>query len=121
MVQDFTTTEAYRHIKEAGVNGKPFALAYFTDTRMLVTEENVERLIETDYLRYKHKLDEAIKLAPALLTMQAVLYDRVAQGVRQFMGKNYLRLHTDYATANEIDYVVKEIEANPDFAGWCMN
>lgn len=120
MVRDFTKTEAYRYIKEAGVDGKPFALAYYIDTGVLVTDENVERIIETDYLRYKHKLDEAIKLAPALKSMEAVLHDRVAAGIRKFLNQNYLRLQTDYATVNEIDDMIKEIETSLDFAGWCM-
>lgn len=108
---EFKKTNIYKLIKS---ESKLFPVPYYVKTPIIVTEDNINAIIDIEEINYKKKL-EHIKDFPII-----DLRTKIEERIRPFLGSNLLELKYAYFDSTNVDVGYIEIENSDNFNNWLI-
>ena len=101
-----------------GAEGQLFALPFYYDTTVPVTDASFEHVVRLELDRYQSRLSQMpVGVAPPTAPE---LEAKVRAQTERFRGGTLWRLEVAYATPENLEDVLAAVEKNPGFKKWCV-
>lgn len=117
MIKILEDSKAYKEILDSQTM-KTITIPYHTDTGIIVSEDNIEELVEKDWDEYDTKMKLIQTMLPDFIVDS--LRNKLRYRIYERMGKSLLNIEYIYVNSNTIKDAAQTIEALPEFVEWCV-
>lgn len=117
MIKKLENSNTYREIINTQ-NTKAITIPYHTDTGIVVSEDNVDELVDIEWKNYDLKIKE-IKVQIPDFNIDDIR-EKLKQRIIQRIGKPLLKVEYIYINSDSILEASKSIESLSNFVEWCV-
>ena len=109
---DFKDSSIY---KEVISDNKTLPIAYYLDSGIIISETNVDYIIEIEIMKIKEKI-KIVGRQPQFDNLENV----IKKMYKEKIGSEYLIIEYAYLNKENIDIAYPIIEASENFYGWIL-
>jgi len=112
----FIDTETYKEILETP--DKTINVPYYEKSNIIVTEDNIEFIIDVEVIEYEKKLKDIQKISDF---PNIDIKSKIEEKIKPMLGGNYLKLNFAELNSENVDYITQEMENSSSFAKWLVS